>query len=88
MMIILEKRSELCTSDKDLGPIVKTVMTCCIHCTRCVRFARLEYFGIFGQGKKKKIGTYIDKILSSDLSGKNVIDLCPVGYITKNKLIK
>jgi NADH dehydrogenase (ubiquinone) Fe-S protein 1 len=72
-------------SDKNLGPIVKTVMTRCIHCTRCVRFsteiAGVEDLGIFGRGTSSEIGTYIDKVLSSELSG-NVIDLCPVGNIT------
>jgi NADH dehydrogenase (ubiquinone) Fe-S protein 1 len=73
-------------SDKDLGLIVKTVMTRCIHCTRCVRFANeiagVEELGIFGRGNKSEIGTYIKKVLLSELSG-NVIDLCPVGYSTK-----
>ena len=73
-------------SDKDLGPIVKTVMTRCIHCTRCVRFATeiagVEELGVFGRGGDSEIGTYIDKVLSSELSG-NVIDLCPVGNLTK-----
>jgi NADH dehydrogenase/NADH:ubiquinone oxidoreductase subunit G len=69
-------------SDKDLGPIVKTVMTRCIHCTRCIRFADeiagIEELGIFGRGTLSEVGTYVDKILTSELSG-NVIDLCPVG---------
>lgn len=72
-------------SDKDLGPIVKTVMTRCIHCTRCIRFASeiagIEELGIFGRGLDSEIGTYVDNILSSELSG-NVIDLCPVGFLT------
>lgn len=72
-------------SDKNLGPIVKTVMTRCIHCTRCVRFATeiagIEDLGMFGRGNESEIGTYIDKIFSSELSG-NVIDLCPVGKVT------
>lgn len=71
--------------DKNLGPIVKTVMTRCIHCTRCVRFATeiagTEELGVFGRGSHSEIGTYIDKILLSELSG-NVIDLCPVGCVT------
>lgn len=65
-------------SDKNLGPIVKTVMTRCIHCTRCVRFATeiagVEHLGVFGRGNKSEIGTYIDNIFLSELSG-NVIDL-------------
>lgn len=72
-------------SDKNLGPIVKTVMTRCIHCTRCVRFANeiagTEELGIFGRGVASEIGTYIDKVLLTELSG-NIIDLCPVGYFT------
>lgn len=71
-------------SDKKLGPIVKTVMTRCIHCTRCVRFASeiagIEELGVFGRGNSSEIGTYIDKILLSELSG-NIIDLCPVGSL-------
>ncbi len=69
-------------SDKNLGPIVKTVMTRCIHCTRCVRFATeiagIEELGVLGRGVYSEIGTYVDKVLTSELSG-NVIDLCPVG---------
>ena len=72
-------------SDKDLGPIVKTVMTRCIHCTRCIRFANeiagVEELGIFGRGVLSEVGTYVDKVLLSELSG-NVIDLCPVGTLT------
>ena len=72
-------------SDKELGPIVKTVMTRCIHCTRCVRFATeiagIEELGVFGRGGSSEIGTYVDKVLLSELSG-NIIDLCPVGNIT------
>jgi NADH dehydrogenase/NADH:ubiquinone oxidoreductase subunit G len=72
-------------SDKDLGPIVKTVMTRCIHCTRCVRFikeiAGIEELGMFGRGNESEIGTYIDTALYSELSG-NIIDICPVGFFT------
>lgn len=72
-------------SDKELGPIVKTVMTRCIHCTRCVRFASeiagTEELGTFGRGTTTEIGTYVDKVLTTELSG-NVIDLCPVGALT------
>lgn len=78
-------------SDKNLGPIVKTVMTRCIHCTRCVRFsteiAGIEELGIFGRGNSSEIGTYVDKVLSSELSG-NVIDLCPVGNLTQKLYLK
>jgi len=72
--------------NKNLGLVIKTVMTRCIHCTRCVRFineiAGSEELGIFGRGMNSEIGTYIDNIVYSELSG-NVIDLCPVGYFTK-----
>jgi NADH-quinone oxidoreductase chain G len=71
--------------DKDCGPLVKTIMTRCIHCTRCVRFsteiAGVSDLGTLGRGTNTQIGTYINKILSSELSG-NVIDLCPVGALT------
>ena len=72
-------------TDKNIGPIVKTVMTRCIHCTRCVRFAAeiagTEDLGMFGRGLDSEIGTYIKKTFQSELSG-NVIDLCPVGALT------
>ena len=71
--------------DKNLGPLVKTVMTRCIHCTRCVRFstevAGVQDMGVTGRGRDSEIGTYVEKLLSSELSG-NVIDLCPVGALT------
>jgi NADH dehydrogenase/NADH:ubiquinone oxidoreductase subunit G len=60
-------------------------MTRCIHCTRCVRFANeiagVEELGVFGRGVNSEIGTYVDKVLTTELSG-NVIDLCPVGNFT------
>lgn len=72
-------------SDKALGPVVKTVMTRCIHCTRCVRFSKeiagLEELGVFGRGGSSEIGTYVNKSMISELSG-NVIDICPVGAMT------
>lgn len=75
-------------SNKNLGLIVKTVMTRCIHCTRCVRFATeiagIEELGVFGRGGKSEIGTYIDKTLISELSG-NIVDLCPVGCFYNRK---
>jgi NADH dehydrogenase (ubiquinone) Fe-S protein 1 len=71
--------------DKNCGPLVKTIMTRCIHCTRCVRFfqdiAGQEDFGTTLRGKETEIGTYIGKRLTSELSG-NIIDLCPVGALT------
>lgn len=73
-------------TDKNIGPIVKTVMTRCIHCTRCVRFsaeiAGTEDIGMFGRGLDSEIGTYVTKTFQSELSG-NVIDLCPVGALTQ-----
>ena len=71
--------------DKNLGPLVKTIMTRCIHCTRCVRFgeeiAGIEDLGTTIRGTKTEIGTYLEKIFNTELSG-NVIDLCPVGALT------
>jgi len=71
--------------DKNFGPLVKTVMTRCIQCTRCVRFASevagVEDLGTTGRGNNMQIGMYVDKMLLSELSG-NVIDLCPVGALT------
>lgn len=79
---ITGKRS---TEDKDFGPLVKTVMTRCIHCTRCVRFANevagAQELGTSGRGNDLQIGTYIEKTLNSEMSG-NIIDLCPVGALT------
>lgn len=73
------------TEDKDIGPLVKTSMNRCIHCTRCVRFsndvAGAPEFGTSGRGNDMQIGTYLEKNLNSELSG-NVIDLCPVGALT------
>lgn len=71
--------------DKDLGPLVKTVMTRCIHCTRCIRFANevagVDELGSTGRGNEMQIGTYVQKVLNTEMSG-NVIDLCPVGALT------
>ena len=72
--------------DKYFGPIIKTVMTRCIHCTRCVRFfeevAGVPFLGTMGRGKETEISTYLMSSLGySNLSG-NVIDLCPVGALT------
>ena len=71
--------------DKYLGPLVQTVMTRCIHCTRCVRFttevAGVEELGAIGRGEDVEITTYLEQAMSSELQG-NVIDLCPVGALT------
>ena len=67
--------------DKYLGPLVKTSMTRCIHCTRCVRFSQevagVPMLGAVGRGNAMEIGTYVEKALATEMSG-NVIDLCPV----------
>ncbi len=71
--------------DKNLGPLISTDMTRCIHCTRCVRFgeevAGIKELGATGRGEHMRIGTYIERAVSSEMSG-NVIDLCPVGALT------
>ena len=71
--------------DKNIGPLVKTIMTRCIHCTRCVRFATevagVEELGTTGRGGDMQIGSYVEKMFKSELSG-NVIDICPVGALT------
>ena len=71
--------------DKNMGPLIKTQMTRCIHCTRCVRFiediAGTCEIGAIGRGENMEITTYLEKNISSELSG-NVIDLCPVGALT------
>ncbi|MFZ5491651.1 MAG: NADH-quinone oxidoreductase subunit NuoG [Pseudomonadota bacterium] len=71
--------------DKDIGPLIQTEMTRCIHCTRCVRFgeeiAGVKELGATGRGEFMRIGTYIERAVGSELSG-NVVDLCPVGALT------
>jgi len=71
--------------DKYMGPLVKTVMTRCIHCTRCVRFADevagVPALGAIGRGEGMQITTYQEKAFASELSG-NIVDLCPVGALT------
>jgi len=71
--------------DKNLGPLVKTSMTRCIHCTRCVRFSQevagVNMLGVVGRGNTMEISTYVAAALDSEMSG-NVVDLCPVGALT------
>lgn len=78
----LNKRA---VENKNMGPLVKTIMTRCIQCTRCVRFAAevagVEEIGMISRGEDAEITTYLEKSLTSNLSG-NVIDLCPVGALT------
>ncbi len=70
--------------DKDLGPLISTDMTRCIHCTRCVRFtaeiAGMQELGTTGRGEHMEIGTWVERTVQHELSG-NVIDLCPVGAL-------
>ncbi|XDZ64581.1 NADH-quinone oxidoreductase subunit NuoG [Alphaproteobacteria bacterium LSUCC0684] len=71
--------------NKHMGPLISTIMTRCIHCTRCVRFstevAGVNDLGAIGRGEAMEITTYLEKSLASELSG-NVVDLCPVGALT------
>lgn len=73
--------------DKNCGPFIKTIMTRCIHCTRCVRFSEevegknFISLGTVNRGQQTEISTYIDKLILHELSG-NLIDLCPVGALT------
>lgn len=73
--------------DKNCGPLIKTIMTRCIHCTRCVRFgteiAGVDFLGTLNRGISTEIGGYIAKTFNSEISG-NLIDLCPVGALTAN----
>jgi NADH-quinone oxidoreductase subunit G len=71
--------------EKYMGPLVKTVMTRCIHCTRCIRFmtevAGVPNLGATGRGEDMEITTYLEQAIDSELSG-NIVDLCPVGALT------
>jgi NADH-quinone oxidoreductase subunit G len=77
--------SKRAVAQPDWGPLVKTTMTRCIHCTRCIRFttevAGVAELGATARGESTQVGTYVQKALSSELSG-NIIDLCPVGALT------
>jgi len=79
------RENKRAVTDKYFGPLIKTIMTRCIHCTRCVRFATevagVEELGAVGRGEHLEITTYVEKALSSELSA-NIIDLCPVGALT------
>ena len=72
-------------TEKHMGPLIKTIMTRCIHCTRCVRFAEevagVEEIGAIGRGENMQITSYLEKAVTSEVSG-NIIDLCPVGALT------
>jgi len=76
--------------DKYMGPLIKTQMTRCIHCTRCVRFATeiagVPELGAIGRGEDMQITTYLEKAMESELSA-NVVDLCPVGALTSKPYV-
>ncbi|KAF2746700.1 NADH-quinone oxidoreductase [Sporormia fimetaria CBS 119925] len=80
-----EVEGKRAVEDKNIGPLIKTSMNRCIHCTRCVRFANdiagAPEMGSTGRGNDLQIGTYLETILNTEMSG-NVIDLCPVGALT------
>lgn len=77
--------SKRAVDDENLGTLISTEMTRCIHCTRCVRFgeeiAGVRELGATGRGEKTQIGTYVEHSMTSEVSG-NIIDLCPVGALT------
>lgn len=77
-----EKRA---VKDKEFGPLIKTTMTRCIHCTRCIRFGEqiggCSDLGLLGRGEDTEVGTFVETFVSSELSG-NIIDVCPVGALT------
>jgi NADH-quinone oxidoreductase subunit G len=84
------KENKRAVPDKDMGPLVKTQMTRCIHCTRCIRFATeiagVPELGAIGRGEDMQITTYLEQSIQSELSG-NVIDLCPVGALTSKPYV-
>jgi NADH dehydrogenase (ubiquinone) Fe-S protein 1 len=77
--------SKRAVEDKELGPLIKTSMNRCIHCTKCVRFCNEvcgeTILGTFGRGSGMEIGTYVDDFINSEFSG-NLVDVCPVGALT------
>jgi NADH-quinone oxidoreductase subunit G len=79
------RENKRAVEEKYMGPLVKTVMTRCIHCTRCIRFATevagVPEIGAIGRGEDMEITTYLEQTLTSELSA-NVVDLCPVGALT------
>ena len=84
------KENKRSVPDKNMGPLIKTQMTRCIHCTRCIRFATeiagVPELGAIGRGEDMQITTYSEQSVQSELSG-NVIDLCPVGALTSKPYI-
>ncbi|MBW7837766.1 MAG: NADH-quinone oxidoreductase subunit G [Sphingomonadales bacterium] len=79
------KENKRAVEEKYMGPLIKTVMTRCIHCTRCIRFSKeiagVPELGALGRGEHMEVTTYLEQTLHSEVSG-NVIDLCPVGALT------
>ena len=84
------KENKRSVPEKNMGPLIKTQMTRCIHCTRCVRFATeiagVPEIGAIGRGEDMQITTYLEQSVQSELSG-NVIDLCPVGALTSKPYV-
>ena len=84
------KENKRMVPEKNMGPLVKTQMTRCIHCTRCVRFATevagVPELGAIGRGEDMEITTYLEKSMESEMSG-NVVDLCPVGALTSKPYV-
>ena len=84
------KENKRSVPEKNMGPLIKTQMTRCIHCTRCIRFATeiagVPEIGAIGRGEDMQITTYLEQSVQSELSG-NVIDLCPVGALTSKPYV-
>ena len=84
------KENKRSVPEKNMGPLIKTQMTRCIHCTRCIRFATeiagVPELGAIGRGEDMQITTYLEQSVQSELSG-NVIDLCPVGALTSKPYV-
>ena len=84
------KENKRSVPEKYMGPLIKTQMTRCIHCTRCVRFATevagVSELGAIGRGEDMQITTYLEQSMQSELSA-NVIDLCPVGALTSKPYV-
>ena len=84
------KENKRAVSEKNMGPLIKTQMTRCIHCTRCVRFATevagVTEIGAIGRGEDMQITTYLEQSMQSELSA-NVVDLCPVGALTSKPYV-
>ena len=84
------KENKRAVPEKNMGPLIKTQMTRCIHCTRCIRFATeiagVPELGAIGRGEDMQITTYLEKSMVSELSA-NVVDLCPVGALTSKPYV-